>query len=83
MVAEPGSDLANWVDYYKTNLAADNHIFTHGAFHAFFLIGLFIVLPVFATNAVFEGKSVKYVAINVGYWMLCLTLMGGLLAAWR
>lgn len=38
MVAEPGSELANWVDYYKTNLAADNHIFTHGAFHAFFLL---------------------------------------------
>lgn len=42
-----------------------------------------VVLPVIATNAIFEGKSVKYVAVNTGYWMLCITLMGGLLAAWR
>jgi len=83
MVPEPGSELAQWHEYYKTNLAADNHIFTHGAFHGFFLIGLFIALPLFATNAIFEGKGVKYVAVNAGYWMICLALMGGIIAAWR
>lgn len=80
---EAGSELANWVKYYNDNLAADNHIFTHGAFHAFFLIGLFLVLPLFATNAIFEGKGAKYVMVNVGYWMLSLTIMGGIIAAWR
>ena len=83
MKPEPGTELANWVDYYKTNLAADNHIFTHGAFHAFFLIGLFSVLPVIATCAIFEAKSWKYVLINSFYWMISLTLMGGIIAAWR
>lgn len=83
MIPEPGSELEQWHNYYKTNLAADNHIFTHGAFHGFFLIGLFLVLPLFATNAIFEGKSVKYVAVNTGYWMLSLALMGGIIAAWR
>ena len=82
MVTEPGSELEQWVNYYKTNLAADNHIFSHGAFHAF-ILGLLIIFPVFATNAIFENKSVKYVAINAGYWILTVTLMGGLLAAWR
>src|SRR5262245_38256241 len=47
MKPEPGSELAQWQEYYKTNLAADNHIFTHGAFHAFFIVGLGIVLPLF------------------------------------
>ncbi len=83
MKPEPGSELANWVDYYKTNLAADNHIFTHGAFHGFFLFGLLFVLPVLATNAVFEAKSWKYVMVNSCYWMLSVTLMGGIIAAWR
>lgn len=83
MVAEPGSELAAWVDYYRTNLAADNHTFAHGAFHGFFLVGLFLVLPLFAGNAIFEGKGVKYVAVNAGYWTLCITLMGGVIAYWR
>jgi hypothetical protein len=83
MKPEAGTDLAKWVDYYKTNLAADNHIFTHGSFHAFFLIGLFIVLPVIATCAIFEAKSWKYVLVNSTYWMISLALMGGIIAAWR
>jgi hypothetical protein len=83
MKPEAGTELAQWLDYYNTHLASDNHIFTHGAFHGFFLIGLFIALPLFATNAIFEGKSVKYVAINSVYWMICLALMGGIIAAWR
>ncbi len=32
-------------------------------------------------NALFGRKGWKYVAMNVGYWLL--TLMGGLLAAWN
>ena len=36
----------------------------------------------FATNALFEMKSAKYVLINVGYWILTFALMGGLLNAW-
>jgi hypothetical protein len=83
MKPEPGTELAKWLDYYKTNLAADNHIFTHGSFHAFFLIGLFIVLPLFANNAIFEAKSWKYVLVNAGYWMISLAIMGGIIAAWR
>lgn len=83
MVPEPGSELAHWLDYYKTHLAADNHIFTHGAFHGFFLLGVFIALPLIATGAVFEAKGYKYVAVNAGYWLLSFTLMGGIIAAWR
>lgn len=55
--------------------------FKHGAFHGV-LITIMIVLPVFATNALFEQKSFKYVAINVGYWAVTFALMSGLLNAW-
>lgn len=55
--------------------------FKHGMLHGAFM-GLSIVLPVFATNALFEQKSFKYVAINVGYWIVTLALMGGLINAW-
>ena len=83
MVPEPGSESAQWLDYYKTKLAPSNHTFPHGAFHGLFLVGLFIALPLFATNAIFEGKGFKYVAVNVGYWLVCLALMGGILGMWR
>ncbi|MEM9680071.1 MAG: DUF1761 domain-containing protein [Bacteroidota bacterium] len=56
--------------------------FKHGAFHGA-LLGLLIVLPVFATNALFEQKSFKYVAINVGYWIVTLSIMGGIINVWQ
>jgi len=43
--------------------------FKHGAAHGAFL-GLFVVLPALATNAIFEMKSVKYIVINVLYCVL-------------
>ncbi len=83
MTPDPASEAGKWLEYYQTNLAASNHTFKHGAFHGLFVAGLFLVLPVMATNALFERKGWKYVAVNVGYWLLTLTLMGGLLAAWN
>jgi len=55
--------------------------FKHGALHGA-LTGVFIVLPVMGTNALFERKSFKYVAINVGYWIVTLAIMGGILCQW-
>lgn len=83
MNPDPASEAGRWLEYYKTNLAASNQTFKHGAFHGFFIGGLMIALPIMATNALFERKSFKYVAVNVGYWLVTLTLMGGLLAAWQ
>lgn len=80
---ELSAESAAWQDYYKTQLAPSNYVFAHGVVHGLFLIGLLIIMPVFATNAIFEGKSFKYVAVNVTYWLLCVTFMSGLLAVWR
>lgn len=83
MNPDPASEAGRWLEYYKTNLSASNRTFQHGAFHGFFIGALFLVLPVLATNAMFERKGWKYIAVNVGYWMLTITLMSGLLAAWK
>jgi len=55
--------------------------YKHGALHGF-LAGIFIVLPVMGTNGLFERKSWKYIFINVGYWTLCLTVMGAIICGW-
>lgn len=59
--------------YYRT--------FKHGALHGT-LGGLFLIFPVIATNALFERKSFKYIFINVGYWTICMGIMGGIISAW-
>ena len=82
MIPTPGSEEASWLAFYYDNLAPDNYNFQHGAFHGG-LFGLMFFLPVIGNIALYEQKSWKYVAINVGYWVLCATLMGGLLGAWR
>lgn len=55
--------------------------FKHGVLHGV-LAGIFIVLPVLGTNALFERKGAKYIFINSGYWMVTLGLMGGIICAW-
>lgn len=55
--------------------------FGHGALHGA-IAGLFIAFPILAINAMFERKSWKYIWINAGFWIICLTLMGGIICAW-
>ncbi len=55
--------------------------FGHGAFHGF-LSGLFVITPIMSTNALFERKGFKYIAINCGYWIITLMIMGGILSCW-
>lgn len=52
--------------------------FKHGALHGF-ISGLFFAFPIVAINGLFERKSWKYIFINSGYWLLTLTLMGGII----
>lgn len=68
-----GAPLA-WENKFRT--------FGHGAFHGA-LFGIFLVLPVLGTNALFERRGFKYIAINVGYWLVSMMLMGGLICAWK
>jgi hypothetical protein len=53
--------------------------FGHGALHGV-IVSLFFVLPVLGTNALHERKGFKYIAINVGYWVVSLAIMGGIIS---
>lgn len=35
-----------------------------------------------ATTAMFEAKGFTYIAVNTGYWIISLTLMGGIDYKW-
>ena len=69
--------LQEFMGRYGTNFRT----FRHGAFHGV-ILGLVCALPVIGINALFERKSFKYIAINAGYWIVAMALMGGVLCAW-
>lgn len=66
--------LSDYGDAFRT--------FKHGALHGV-LTGIFIVLPILGTNALFERKSAKYIFINTGYWIVTLAVMGAIISGWR
>lgn len=55
--------------------------YRHGALHGA-MSGVMFALPIIAINALFERKSFKYISINAGYWIVCLTIMGSIISGW-
>jgi hypothetical protein len=56
--------------------------YKHGALHGF-MSGLFLAMPIIAMNGLFEHKSWKYSAVHIGYWIIIMTLMGGIICGWK
>ncbi len=83
LMNEPGlqdssSAIAMYAADFMERFGNNFRTFKHGALHGT-MVGLFIVLPVFATNAMFEKRTTKYVLINSGYWIVSIALMGGII----
>ena len=77
---DPNSEQSLYIKDFMERYGNNFRTFKHGAFHGT-LAGLFVALPILGTNAIFERKGFKYIAINVGYWMLTMALMGGVICA--
>lgn len=69
-----GEFMADYGSAYRT--------FKHGAFHGF-LTGIFMAIPLVGTSALYERRSFKYVMISGGFWVVCFTIMGGIICAWK
>lgn len=60
-----------------------NHLsFGHGMLHAVFPTALAFVLPVVGYAAIFEHKSMKYLLVNLGFWIISMMLMAGVICQW-
>ncbi|WP_025739539.1 DUF1761 domain-containing protein [Aquimarina pacifica] len=77
-LAKEGTELYQYAQDFMNKYGTNFRTFKHGALHGA-LAGIFFVLPVLGTNALFEKKGFKYIAVNVGYWTVCLALMGGVI----
>ncbi len=70
----PGQDVAPDGHSYVT--------FGHGVAHGV-LVSLTVLLPVLGTQSIFEKRGWSWVFVNLGYWLVTLSVMGGILSAWR
>lgn len=77
-VLEAGSptqaDFNAWYAKYGDRFRTFGHGALHGTLAAFM-----IALPIVGINALFERRGWKYILIHLGYWLITLILMGGLL----
>jgi hypothetical protein len=78
---DPNSEIGAWLSDFMAKYGTNFRTFKHGVFHGV-LLGLFTALPILGTNALFERKGFKYIAVNAGYWIVTLAIMGGILSAW-
>ena len=60
----------------------DEHLpnFIHGMFHGAMHVGVFAVGAVII-NALYEQRSPKLIFITAGYWLVLLSIIGGILAS--
>ena len=78
---EAGSELNTWFKTFMAEHGTDFRTFKHGLLHGV-IDGFFFATPILATNALFERKGFKYIAVNAGYWIVTIGLMGGVLCQW-
>lgn len=56
--------------------------FKHGALHGL-MTGVLFAFPMIGINGLFERKSWRYILIHGGFWVVSLTLIGGIVCAWQ
>jgi Protein of unknown function (DUF1761) len=79
-MTDPNSDLSKTVADLMSKYGSHFRTFKHGVLHGV-LTCLFFALPVIGMSALYEQKSAKYIAVHVGYWVISLGLMGGVICA--
>ncbi len=68
-------------EFFKKGLEMygnDFRTFKHGMLHGV-ITGIGLALPVVAICGMFERKTAKHILINAGFWILCFTVMSGII----
>jgi hypothetical protein len=76
---DPNSEIGMLISGVFEKCGTNFRTFKHGAFHGV-IASIMLALPIIGINAMFERKGFKYIAINVGYWIVSFAIMGGLVS---
>ncbi|HEY1040613.1 MAG TPA: DUF1761 domain-containing protein [Bacteroidia bacterium] len=80
-IMDPKSEMGMWLSDFMAKYGSNFRTFKHGVLHGT-IAGISLALPIIGVNALFERKGFKYIAINVGFWTVCMALMGGIICQW-
>lgn len=75
---KPGTPEKAWYDNAMSLYGNNFRTFKHGMLHGA-ISSIFLALPILGIVALFERRGWKYVMIHWGFWLLSLTLMGGVI----
>lgn len=78
---EEGSEVMNRISGFMDQYGNHFRTFKHGALHGG-LVGVFVYFPMYLTNSIYEKKKFRFVLINCIYWIISLSVMGGILCQW-
>ncbi|MFZ1702850.1 MAG: DUF1761 domain-containing protein [Saprospiraceae bacterium] len=78
--SNPDSEVYKYFLDFMSRFGDNFRTFKHGALHGL-LAGITVFFPVIGCNAMYEGKSWKYIFINTGFWTACAIIMGGIICA--
>ncbi len=73
-----GTPEKAWYDNAMSLYGGNFRTFKHGMLHGA-ISSIFFALPVLGIVALYERRGWKYVMIHFGFWLVSLTLMGGVL----
>ncbi|MFN9596567.1 MAG: DUF1761 domain-containing protein [Bacteroidota bacterium] len=76
----PTSEAGQMVAAFLEKYGNEFRTFKHGALHGV-ISAITIALPILGINALFERKPRKYIFIHLGYWIITLGIMGGIICA--
>ncbi len=77
-VGHESPEATAYIENFMAQYGTLHRTWSHGVAHGL-LSGFFFVLPVLGTNALFERKGFKYIAVNCGYWIVTLAIMGAVI----
>jgi hypothetical protein len=77
-IHDKATEISKYAQQYYDTYGTRFRTFKHGVFHGV-LASLFIALPIIGILGLFERRSFKYIAIHVGYWIITLALMAGVI----
>jgi hypothetical protein len=78
---DPNSPIGQQIAAFMAIYGHHFKTFGHGALHGV-LVSFFLITPIIAINGLFEKRNFKYIAINSGFWIVCVALMGGIVCQW-
>lgn len=76
-----GSEINNFVTDFNNKYGDRHRTFGHGVVHGIELC-LFMGFGLIGINTLFEGRPMKYMWIHLLFWLICGSLMGGVLCAY-